>query len=1087
MSFFPVHIFPQGSLAESVITTVWVGVFVVSFFTLRLGWPFSGLVVPGYLIPILIAKPVSAAIIFAEGVLTYCIVSRLSERRSDAGMWSSFFGRDRFFALVITSLAVRIVLDGWLLPALGDFLAGQFHLAFDYRNNLSSFGLIIVALVANQFWKTGLKRGMAPFLVTNGLTYFAVRYLLIELTNFNIGNLEYMYENIASSLLASPKSYIMLLSTSFVASRMNLLYGWDFNGILIPSLLALQWYQPGKILVSFLEAGIIFVVSSAILKTRWCKDITVEGARKVLLFFNVSFAYKMALSYGAAWIDPSFRVTDIYGFGYLLPTLMAVKMHDKKIPLRLTRATLQVSFAGACAATLLGFSLTFIPELWSWGLPARAEQVREAGAAESESLIQLLRYDKLALYQKRTGGTVTLPLPQEVDLFVKGIRGLQRYVKGKDEAELDGARAHLERIGYAVEEIHGRYLCLREGGERKGWGTYVFNLAPRSPLVVEVPAPIDEWATLEAGSCLFEYLGGAALAVGGSSRKIRRDGVGDVLTGGLGMYQAFHRTLGRRNVLQVRGYSSTRLLRLSPSAGEETDGQPRSALWVSRGLPEGADLARLRALIGPYEIEWQETPFANLQRDETWSGFGELVLARSDRKKLMALAVIGPERSRSSSALQRLDGHLVDRVKESKRRIAGKATNLYVRPRIEELYFFDEEVLAPLLQLIRENRQRHESGRADRAGRLSEEELREASLIAAAASTLDYSLKWLVAPAGEEHLILEEDERAPRRRSWGSYIFRLGAAASCVIQVPRPLHELNSFEFGLELYGRLRPMALMIAGSHPRANADGSADVIDHRNKVNLFSLVNQVISRHTAGEELLVVQCRAFGLREPESMPAEDIIAAFSSGAAEREHLQPPGAALCRRLEGAGFSLRLADGDRVTAGYDACGIAQAQYLSLSDRHELCVLWLSPFLRSDYSERGEALERARCDALGIESLRMDLLEALRAPRHRRSSGALPAALEPDLARYVATRDVLALARIQRLHGLVEVRRLADAASGSAFLLLYVATDGYPVVVRLQRWRGSGATIDARELGREELDRFTGSNAAWLEITALEDG
>jgi len=52
----------------------------------------------------------------------------------------------------------------------------------------------------------------------------------MEYTNFTISNLSYVYEDIAASMLASPKAYIILITTSFVASRMNLLYGWEFSG-----------------------------------------------------------------------------------------------------------------------------------------------------------------------------------------------------------------------------------------------------------------------------------------------------------------------------------------------------------------------------------------------------------------------------------------------------------------------------------------------------------------------------------------------------------------------------------------------------------------------------------------------------------------------------------------------------------------------------------------------------------------------------------------------------------------------------------------------------------------------------------------
>ncbi|MBN1442320.1 MAG: poly-gamma-glutamate biosynthesis protein PgsC/CapC, partial [Planctomycetes bacterium] len=205
---FPLRIFPENSLAQSVITTVWVGVFVVSYFNLRLGWPFSGLVVPGYLVPLMIAKPTAAAVVCIEGFLTYLIVRYACNHYMGSGLWSSFFGRDRFFALIVASIIVRLLLDGILLPLAGEFINRRLNIDFDYRNHLSSFGLIIVALIANQFWKTGFVRGLVPFWTTVGITYAIIRFVLIPYTNFNIGNLEYMYENISTSLVASPKAYI---------------------------------------------------------------------------------------------------------------------------------------------------------------------------------------------------------------------------------------------------------------------------------------------------------------------------------------------------------------------------------------------------------------------------------------------------------------------------------------------------------------------------------------------------------------------------------------------------------------------------------------------------------------------------------------------------------------------------------------------------------------------------------------------------------------------------------------------------------------------------------------------------------------
>jgi len=96
MDFFPLQIFPPGGLASSVVTTVWVGVFVIAFFNLRFGWVLGGLVVPGYLVPLLILKPWSVFAITVEGVVTYLLAWLFSEYLSRWGKWCHFFGRDRF-------------------------------------------------------------------------------------------------------------------------------------------------------------------------------------------------------------------------------------------------------------------------------------------------------------------------------------------------------------------------------------------------------------------------------------------------------------------------------------------------------------------------------------------------------------------------------------------------------------------------------------------------------------------------------------------------------------------------------------------------------------------------------------------------------------------------------------------------------------------------------------------------------------------------------------------------------------------------------------------------------------------------------
>lgn len=365
-------IFPEGALTSSVITTVWVGVFVLAFFNLRFGWVMSGLVVPGYVVPLLIIRPIAAGVIVIEAVLTYLIVYLFSERFAK-GRYNALFGRDRFMALILASIAVRLTLDGWLLPQMADWLSLNYNWQVDWHSNLQSFGLVVISLMANQFWKPGLGRGLISAAVTIGLTWLIVRYGLMEFTNFRLSGVTYVYEGLASSILASPKAYIILVLTAFIASQMNVRYGWDFSGILIPALIALQWYQPTKVLSSFVEAGVIYLLAIAVMRLPVFAGATIEGSRKLLLFFNVSFAYKLVLGHALALLAFDVKTTDFYGFGYLLSTLLAIKAHEKGIFPRVMRNTLEVSVAGAVAGNLVGFGLAV-------ALPANAA----AGAASAK-------------------------------------------------------------------------------------------------------------------------------------------------------------------------------------------------------------------------------------------------------------------------------------------------------------------------------------------------------------------------------------------------------------------------------------------------------------------------------------------------------------------------------------------------------------------------------------------------------------------------------------------------------------------------------------------------------------------------------
>ena len=1070
-------IFPEGSLDASVTTTVWVGVLIISFFNLRLGWTYSGLVVPGYIVPLLIAKPAAAGVIIVEGVLTYVLAYTLSEHLSRTKIWCNFFGRDRFFIIVLLSIFVRLLGEEFILPAFGRWVL-DLGFRFDYRSNLHSFGLIVVCLLANQLWKPGLKQGLSDFFVCLGATWFAIRWILIPLTNFNIGGLEFMYEDIAASFFASPKSYIVLLTAAFVASQMNLRYSWDFNGILVPSLLALMVFQPRKMISTFVEAWAILILAQIVLSSPWLRETSVENARKLALFFNVSFFYKLAVGWTLALAMPGAKITDFYGFGYLLPTLLAVRMHDKSITVRVSTVTALVTTASGLLAGALGFALTFVP---AWGLTPVDTSSPEARLAivESETrLIDRLRQDKIALYQKTTPESYDPPVTPELRRFRRAVAALDEYTEDGRPGALETGRALLAQLGFRIEILEGRYLYLREEEEEararkrrtRGWGIYVFDLESTHRLIVEVPAPVDEWGAIESASYLFERLGGHALALAGAALDANRDGSADVLRHPESIFQTFHREIAGRQVIQVRGYTDEILPALGVPRERLASGElaePASSLWIRGKLPTSLDLSLLRELIGDYEIRWEAPRFTNRQRLETRTGFAELFLDRDDRRELLSLALHGSAESRTELEDLHRTVDLAAWLRAQKDQIAGRGTALYQPPELEDLLYFDQEILRPILEIV----DRHAGGDP---GEEVEALLVEASN---AASLFDYEVLWLADRAsGDAAIALLESDTGEPRRSWGTYVFRLGEVPPYAIQVPRPVLERYSFEFGLSLFDQLEARALLLFGAHPQANPDGTADAIRSRNKLSLFNLVHQVLARESRDRPYLAVQIRGYSPPEGETGSADLLFdVAENPGASAQSYLVE---GLRTTLLGNGLALQDVDGAPETAGYEASGLYQSRYLESAGK-ELAVLWLSSSARAMYRQEGESeLEEAHVAALAIPTETVDLVTALGdlsiAPTDGRE------ALRELLEHYLRTRDIVALTRALNRLPAGGLRRLVDPETGQSYLL---ATDGagrVRMVLHLQaNTRGPLSEMRPAKLTAEAVREYRAARTTWL--------
>jgi len=363
-------IFPTAGFDQSATTPVLLGVLVSWAFTEAFGWAFAGLVVPGYLAALFLLDPRAATIDVFEAIVTYAIARALGEHLGKTGLTSRLFGRERFFLVVLVSILVRLGVEGALFPRLVPHATWAF-----------SIGLVVVPLTANACWKTGLARGLVQNGVPTLIVFVLLRFVLVPYTNLSLASFDLATENIAASFLGSPKAYIVLLSGAVLAAFANLRYGWDYSGILIPALLGLVVIHPMKLVATIAEVLVLLAVTRFLLLYTPMRTWNVEGARRPVLFFTIDYALRLAFAWVLGRSLPGSDVIDLMGFGYLLPTLLAVKASQKQ----LTSLVVLPAMAVAGGAFVLGTSVGFAARAFD---PApdttRAPVQRPLPAAPSE-------------------------------------------------------------------------------------------------------------------------------------------------------------------------------------------------------------------------------------------------------------------------------------------------------------------------------------------------------------------------------------------------------------------------------------------------------------------------------------------------------------------------------------------------------------------------------------------------------------------------------------------------------------------------------------------------------------------------------
>ena len=277
---------------------------------------------------------------------------------------------------------------------------------------------------------------------------------------------------------------------------------------------------------------------------------------------------------------------------------------------------------------------------------------------------------------------------------------------------------------------------------------------------------------------------------------------------------------------------------------DESAPEERTTLRIEQEMPSGLNLREAKSLMSSFDVKWNQPATHSFR--QFGSGYAELWLNDVDRRQLQRRLVSGASSASGlpvASRFEVLSQPLNPILMQVRDRMARKDSDLFVPARTEELLLLDEEVLQPLFRVA--SRWKNE---------LPEEQLQA---IASSASIVGYTVTAVIDERhGDECLILHESGMP--RKFWGTFVFRKGLASQNIVEVPRPLLERQSLEFGASLFVQLDASALLIGGSHPFANRDGSSDLARRSNKANAFNLVHQAFLRELGSRSMLVIQSRS-------------------------------------------------------------------------------------------------------------------------------------------------------------------------------------------------------------------------------------
>jgi hypothetical protein len=1060
-------LFPPHGLDQTIHVAVLIGVYVLLFFTESFGWVWSGLVVPGYLASVLVIQPAAGATILFESILTFLLARALSEWVAGSGAWSRFFGRERFVLIILCSVIVRQQSQIWIVPGLLKALDGELGTSLHLEQSFSSIGLVLVPLAANMYWKLDLRRGLVQIAVPTLLTYLILTRLLLPYTNLTFSSLQLTYENVALDFLASPKAYIILLTGTYVAARYNLLYGWDYNGILIPALLALACFSPFRLVTTAVEALALVGAVRLVLLLPGLRTANLEGPRKIALVFTLSFLGKYLLGWLLAphtpWGDaltahlPPMNVTDLFGFGYLVPSLLAAKMLQRETIGRILYPTYQAAIVALVAGSLVGF---FLDQL----APADAKPPPPDLDKPAPTLtLATSAGGVMALAQARArldvAGEGTLRRPyRELAEYADLWQAAARWLGGDARARKQVAEL-AEKRGLVLRELPGERpaFALLEAEERLraqvGWDTAVLFPGEEGP-VLEVPRPATEAPAAEAAAALCEALRCRALIASGVDTAGAGLVEGDALAAAWAPLELAHEQLAAFPIIQVRA---------DPGVAEGA-----AVLHVAHGVPDVVG----SLWPGRVNLSWQAPP-PPLQQWERPQPMAVLRAHPLDLWRFLAERAPAPPAPEAGVALEAFLGAAFG---ESDAAVPlPPAPGVYTPPSESELRFVDEILAAPLVRRAPEGLPADVRRRA--FGHL--------------AALIGYQVHELpdCAGAGVGCWVLAEHRGppdAPYGLGWGTLAVRSEQGAPVGVEVPRPLREGGTWRLGVELWQSLGGRGLLVGARELAGQA--LADPAATFNLRTPFQAMHESLHGALADEgSPIILQVRGFGVSQP---VAADLVVAIgrpllSVAPDVPVPLDPPWIRLAAALDAAGPLGWAAPGVRYHDGLadllDLSGIGNPQmhYSTQVGGAAFAMLWFGDATREPYVGRTFAREAHRFGPVGLPltvgpAPRALCQPALAAPPARASAalGARFATLVATGRAYATTENVHLLRKLaaQAAESHAQVRAAFSDELRLPYLLIE-AREGAEVLRALVLVSGADRPDVATDAGAPDLEKL----------------